>query len=151
MAINIDFYILPDSTLELCTLFICKLTEKAYKTGSKILIQTPENEIAEKLNDSLWTFRDISFIPHSIFDENDPMPAPVQIYPVGARFIAPLSASHPSNNILMNLDSAVPNDYSQFQRILEIVPNNPQLKAAARNKYKYYLKEGCGVNTHEII
>jgi len=97
---------------------------------------------AQKLNELLWTFRDISFVPHSIDPHSIDKPAPIQIGSTKPH------TSH--NDILINLTPEIPAFYANFARILEIIPNNTTLKASGRKKYKYYQEHGCKLKTHNI-
>ncbi|KPJ67560.1 MAG: hypothetical protein AMJ43_04760 [Coxiella sp. DG_40] len=144
MPINITFYLLPSATIEACGLYICRLTEKVYKKNHRIYIHASSEYETKTFNDLLWTFKDISFIPHNIYEENPTSPAPIQI---GS------SKEQPSNHndVLINLTQEVPNFYPNFKHILEIVPNNTTAKESSRNKYKFYQQQGCKLETHNII
>jgi DNA polymerase-3 subunit chi len=137
MPTTIDFYLLTYPNMDASSIYICRLSEKAYKTHHQVYIYTASDEEARKLNELLWTFRDISFVPHSI-----DKPAPIQIG----------STKPPTsqNDILINLTPEAPAFYADFNRILEIIPNNTTLKAAGRKKYKYYQEHSCKLKTHNI-
>jgi len=143
MPININFYLLPYPSIEACGLYICRLTEKAYKKNHRIYIHTSSEHEAKTLNDSLWTFKDISFIPHNIYEENPTSPAPIQIG---------YSEEQPTEykDILINLTPEIPNFYANFEHILEIIPNNVTAKESSRKKYKFYQQQGCKLETHNI-
>ncbi len=143
MPINITFYHLPYSSIEACGLYICRLTEKVYKKNHRIYIHTSSEHETKTLNDLLWTFKDISFIPHNIYEENPTSPAPIQIG---------YSKKQPNehNDILINLTSDIPNFYANFKHILEIVPNNINAKETGRKKHKFYQDHDCKLETHNI-
>jgi DNA polymerase-3 subunit chi len=143
MPININFYLLPYATIEACGLYICRLIEKVYKKNHRIYILTSTEHETRTLNDLLWTFKDISFIPHNIYEENPTSPAPIQI---GS------SKEQPNNHndILINLTLEVPNFYANFKHVLEIVPNNTTARESSRKKYKFYQQQGCKLETHNI-
>jgi DNA polymerase-3 subunit chi len=133
MPTDIDFYLLPCNSIDECGTLICRLIEKAYNQKHKIFVYTASAEHTQKFNDLLWTFRDISFVPH---------PGPVQI-----NHTVP---TQEYNDILINLTPDPLNFYTNFKRILEIIPNNPELKTAGRKKYKYYQAEGCKILARDI-
>ena len=60
---HVDFYILQDTQAQACPLFACKLTEKAYKKGHQVFINTQSDQQLRHLDDLLWTFRAGSFLP----------------------------------------------------------------------------------------
>lgn len=133
MPTDIDFYLLPCNSIEECGTLICRLIEKAYHQKHQIYVYTASEEHTKKFDDLLWTFRDISFVPH---------PGPVQI--------SHTAPAQEYNDILINLTPDPINFYTNFKRILEIIPNNPELKTAGRKKYKYYQAEGCKILARDI-
>ena len=57
------------------------MTAKVRRQGLMVHIHAESRDEAVKLNDLLWTFRDISFVPHCLADERkDPESAPVVIF-----------------------------------------------------------------------
>lgn len=57
---RIDFYHLTRKTLEEV---LPKLLDKAYAGGKRVLLKTSAEKV-EVLNTFLWTFDDVSFLPH---------------------------------------------------------------------------------------
>lgn len=143
MPINITFYLIPYASIEASGLYICRLTEKVYKKNHRIYILTSTEHETRNLNDLLWTFKDISFIPHNIYEENPISSSPIQI---GSSKEQP--GNH--NDVLINLTQDVPECYANFKYILEIVPNNTTARESSRNKYKFYQQQGCKLETHNI-
>ncbi|MFV0627134.1 MAG: DNA polymerase III subunit chi [Alphaproteobacteria bacterium] len=58
---RIDFYHLQTQNLDMV---LPKLIEKAYETGKKIKIKVGKEENLEKINTLLWTYQNLSFLPH---------------------------------------------------------------------------------------
>ena len=137
---NIDFYFLSEDSISARRLFACRLTEQVYKKGHKVFIYVENSEEAQQLNAQLWTFRDVSFVPHKLVGNND--------------IVAPITIGHDFSDgeadILINLTEAVPEFYAKFQRILEIIPNDDVLKEIGRKKYKFYKSNGCELITHDV-
>ena len=67
-----SFYILPSRSLSERYLFACKLIEKAYRSGQFCYVYTDSDRQSEQLDNQLWTFRENSFIPHQIYEDNIP-------------------------------------------------------------------------------
>ena len=116
--------------------------EKAYLNKRQVYIHTNSLEEAEELDVQLWTFRDISFVPHLIHNTNPDVPVPV--------LIGYGDAPENLQDILVNLALEVPHFHTQFQHIIEVVPNDEAQKKASRAKYKYYKKQDYQIETHEI-
>lgn len=140
---TIDFYLIPEKNISEAYRFICRLIDKAYQQKRKVYVHTNSLDEAKIIDDLLWTFRDDAFVPHNIFSHNLTSSAPVQI----GHEIIPENF----NDILLNLTRTSPQDFIQFQRILEIVANNEEDKKNSRKKYRCYQEKNCEVVTHNLI
>jgi len=138
MEPKVVFYILNAADLKARNLCACKLIDKAYQSEKRVYVYCVTPEEAENLNTQLWTFNDISFIPHEI---NDSPNAPVVI-----GWEKPLTGFE----ILINFTLAVPEFFADFKHIIEIIPNESEIKAKGREKYKYYQEQGFKIETHKI-
>ena len=58
---RVDFYHLQKQTLEEV---LPKLLQKAYSSGSRVLVKIGTAERVEFINNALWTFNEESFLPH---------------------------------------------------------------------------------------
>jgi DNA polymerase IIIc chi subunit len=65
---NIIFYRIKGDYNSLL-LFVCQLVNKAYQKKISVLINTPEESISKRIDDRLWSFDTVSFIPHDIESE----------------------------------------------------------------------------------
>ncbi len=139
---RVDFYILSDhSPVER---FVCQLAGKVIQSGSKLFINTEDSTHAAKLDDLLWTFQDISFIPHQLLDSQNSADTPILI---GANN----SEIPPSGfDVLLNLATELPMSHKHFQRILEIVGGDTDRIQAARNRYRAYRDSGFELYDHKI-
>ena len=90
----------------------------------------------------LWSFRDTSFVPHRLLGAADGEPAPVE---VGSGEAA---ADH--HDVMINLSAVVPSLFSRFERIAEIVLNDPQALAASRQRWSYYKDRGYLLQHHDM-
>jgi len=139
---KIDFYLIQDLDVKARLEFACRLAEKAYKNRHRIYIHADSKEEAHELDELLWTYREESFLPHNLVGEGpDPAP-PIQIGFEGK----------PENHrdILLNLNNAVPEFYSNFARVLEIVPSDAAAQELARLHYRFYRAEGYEIITHKL-
>lgn len=139
---QVDFYILQDGQPAARPLFTCRLTEKAFKQGHQIYINTASGQQLQQLDDLLWTFRDGSFLPHAV-------------YAAGASDNAPILLGHAvepdgPSDVLVNLSSEVPPFFSRFSRVAELVDGDATRMDAARERYRYYKDRGYTLNTHNL-
>lgn len=144
---RVDFYLLPTTAVannnfadKIVT--ACRLIEKAYQASNQVYVHTDSAEQANQLDTTLWTFRDISFVPHALYEteliETPPVRIGYDMQPVDQR------------DILVNLTDKILNFYQQFQRVIEIVPNSDQARSLAREQYKIYREQGCDLHSHQL-
>jgi DNA polymerase-3 subunit chi len=104
-------------------------------------INANSREDAVVLDSLLWTFRDISFLPHALADDGAADSAPIVI---GWPGIAPRS-----NQALINLCEDIPGFAGDFTRIIEPVPAVAELRDQSRRRFRGYRERGWELATHE--
>ena len=139
---RVDFYILQDQNPQSLQQFACRLADKAYQQGHRILIQTDNAEESGILDDMLWTISDNSFLPHAIDtgSTNDDQPI----------IISHQTAEHKDFQTMINLSSITPVDTSAFDRIAEILNQQESRKQTGREHYKIYKARGYELYHHEM-
>lgn len=141
---TVDFYILNTLIQEDIYRFICRLVDKIYLLQKKIYIQVNSDEEGQRLDDLLWTFRDISFIPHSYLEDHATLDPWVPVN------IAIQKPSKLDTEILFNLSHEVPTYFPEFSRIIEVVSEEKKNKNQSRQKYKFYKAQNCQLTMHNI-
>jgi DNA polymerase-3 subunit chi len=139
---RVDFYLLQDGAGAARELAVCRLTQKAFGLGHRVYILTSDFEEAGRLDKLLWTFHPGSFIPHALCTEAaDPQP------PV----LLGMSEPHESlQDVLISLAAEVPEWFSRFQRVAEIVGTSDDEKLRARSRYCFYRDRGYALQTHNL-
>src|SRR3990167_2159759 len=138
---RVDFYVIDeqDNTYQK-DLIACKLIEKAYNKGHRIFVFCDNEQQAHHIDELLWTFKEESFIPHNLQGEGPDSPPPIQI-----GFDPNLCIF---NDLLLNMSQTIPEFYTRFKRVLEIVTN--ETKEIAREHYRYYKQQRAQLVTHQI-
>jgi DNA polymerase-3 subunit chi len=139
---RVDFYILPGDAPAARDLLCCRLAEKACKKGHTVYLHTDSEAHARRLDELLWTFRAGSFLPHALAHD-DPNPSPPIL--VGSGGAAP-----PARDVLINLADTVPDFFSQFERVAEIVDASAAGKEAGRSRFRFYRDHGCQPASHNM-
>jgi DNA polymerase-3 subunit chi len=145
MTKKATFYLLDKPDLRSRDLLVCKIIDKAYNNKNKIYVHAQTDEEAHNINTQLWTFKDISFIPHEIFSLGqslDQMASPV--------LIGCVKPPQEQSDVLLNLAYEIPLFYNEFAHIIEVVFNDAEVKKKSRQHYKYYQDNGFSVQTHKI-
>lgn len=133
---KISYYLLAHQEIAQQRLFACRLIEKAYSLGHTIYIHTDNSEQTSQLDQLLWSYSAESFIPHSteraliqVSHHNDP-------------------GEH--HDQLINLGASVPEFFSRFNKVSEIVCQHEQMVKHSRDKWKFYQDRGYPLQSHKI-
>ncbi len=139
---RVDYYILSSSEPDDKLHFACRLAEKAYRSGHKVYIHTSNEEDARHIDDQLWAFKPESFVPHNLISEPHNTIPPVQIG----------HSEDPGHHhdVLINLSKEVPQFFSRFNRLAEIVINHDTDKEPSRQRYRFYQERGYPLSNHKI-
>ena len=139
---QVDFYVLAPNASGNRYQLACRLAEKAWRQGHRVLINADSAQDAQHLDRLLWTFRDQSFVPHGRLGQAD-----AQLNPVLILFGDDPGAEH---DVLINLSAEVPNYFSRFERVLECVDGDPDTRATSRQRFRFYRDRGYPLNTVDI-
>lgn len=144
------FYILPDQQLKIRDLYVCRLASKAYSNKLKVYIYTSSLEENEALDTQLWTFNDISFIPHKIYNPTtNATTNPISSTPPPV-LIGNCTPPDMYNDVLINLALILPKFIANFSHIIEIIPNEENYRQKAREHYKHFQQLNYEVVTHDL-
>ena len=147
-APRIDFYLLAGSGPEPCGATACRLVEKAWRRGHRVHLHAESPAAVQWLDDLLWTWRDESFLPHSVCEPGEAVAAAA---PADAAItlgwgVLPGFA----DDVLVNLDAATPAGYERFARVVEIVDAADSSRSAGRERFRRYREQGCELLTHRL-
>jgi len=142
---QVDFYVLADADADdgAARRVACRVVEKAWSQGLTVHVQAQDEQQAARMDETLWTFRQDSFVPHERWDGGDPPGARVTLGTAGG--IAP---NEP--DVLVNLGAAVPGWFAACGRIAEVVGGDPKARAAGRERYRTYRDAGLELRTHQV-
>ena len=144
---QVDFYILPHSDIEQRHLFACRLTEKAFKLGHRIYIHSDDDAQSNALDKVMWSWRNSSFLPHRIEQASAEGSSHCDIV-LGHGNSAGEAADY--SDLLINLSGKVPEFFSRFHRVSEIVVQNDWVKSTTRDNFRFYRDRGYPLKTHNI-
>lgn len=139
---RVDFYILEDSAGAARQQFVCRLAEKAWQQGHKVYVHTDDADQSSRLDELLWSFRDGSFLPHSLDTGPDADSVMVHI----GHSDEPLH----HDDVLINLGQAVPLFFSRFKRVAEVIAGDEQTRQAGRERFRFYRERGYPLESHTI-
>lgn len=135
---EIDFHTADGIVPALRLRHACELTERAFRRGQRVHILVTDADEAARLDQLLWVFRDLAFIPHAV---NPPDPA---AWPVTLG----IEHAEADPRHLINLSSELPGYYDRYPHIDEIVDDAGKL--AARERYRQYRDRGAQLRHHRL-
>lgn len=139
---RVDFYLVNDAAEGSQDIAVCKLAHKAFRLGHRIYIFTPDSSHAQRLDRLLWIFSSGSFVPHGVNPESVDADMPVLI-----GYDEPPAACE---DVLIQLAPQVPECFSRFRRVAEVVGSGDDDKARARERFRFYRDRGYALQMHNI-
>lgn len=138
---QIAFYVGQSSNLHARLRLACKLVEKAWARALPTHIYTDSAATSEQLDDLLWTYNDTSFIPHAIMPCQD-----------SSLSIHISHAENPLENkrFLINLSNHVPEFFTHFERMAEVIDQEADILSAGRKRYQFYRNNGYTLDYHQL-
>ena len=136
---QIDFHILPDASVEARWLYVCRLIEKVERLGHSILVAVETLDDAQTLDDLLWSFKPESFIAHQIIDGDNTTRVEITY----------TNVIKEHRGVLVNLRNEIPDYFSRFDRVCEIVIQEPKILETTREHYKFYKLRGYPIEQYK--
>ncbi|WP_263142464.1 DNA polymerase III subunit chi [Pseudomonas sp. RIT-PI-AD] len=137
---RVDFYILPSGDPDARLTVACRLAEKAWRQGMRVYLHCQDAPQRERLDACLWSFKGEAFVPHDARETD----AEAQV----ALGLGDDPGSH--NDLLINLALTVPGFYERFARIAELVVEEPSIRQAARENFRFYRERGYPLQDHRL-
>ena len=137
---RIEFYVLPGAQPAARLETACKLALKGWRHGLPVFLRCSDAEQCQALDTLLWNFRTDTFVPHNLHGE-----APLAPVVIGTD-----EAPAQANGLLINLAGDISAHLPQFQRVIEIIDQQPQLLAAGRENFRSYRQRGLDPRRVEL-
>jgi len=123
--------------------YACRLLRKAVRAGSRLVV-LGEPALLRQLNEKLWTFGQLEFVPHCLL--------PVEPAVSAASPVVLTDGTHevPHHEVLVNLDDRVPDGFERFARLIEVVSLDEADRQLARDRWKHYAARGYAIVRHDL-
>ncbi len=115
----------------------CRVIQDLFHAGRRVLVYAPDPRLAEHMDQRLWTFASLSFVPHCRDGAPRMNDSPV--------LIAPHTHIAGFDDALLNLSYELPPDFQRFQEIIEVVAQQEDDAVPARMRFKQYKEQGCPI------
>ncbi|MDO9404449.1 MAG: DNA polymerase III subunit chi [Polaromonas sp.] len=128
--------------------YSCRLLRKAYASGARVVVTGEPAQLAQ-LDQLLWTFSPLEFLPHVLVTPHaaNADPARMLATPV---LLAASPKDCPHQGVLVNLGLEVPDDFARFERFIELVSADADDRAAARRRWKHYAGMDFTIKQHDL-
>lgn len=137
---RVGFYIVENEDAGARLRLALRLTEKAHGQGHRIFINSEDQKQAQELDEQLWSFRPASFLPHALIDADEDTPISIGW--------GQEPVDH--DDLLINLQTSVPNFVGRFRRVAELVNQEPVRLQALRESYRHYRDRGYALEEHRL-
>lgn len=115
--------------------YSCRLIRKARAANCQILVLSEDQQQAEQLDHALWCFSPSDFLPHVMLGDPLSTVTPILI-------TTDLNAELPHHDLLINLSHRLPENFSQFSRVIEVVSQQEDDANTARQRFRQYQQQG---------
>lgn len=142
---QVDFYISDSDSDDARLKVACKIVDEAVALDHHVFVHAATDDEARQLDELLWTFSQGSFIPHRIV--RGELAAP-PLEPVLIGVGEPPTADR--WDVLVNLAPEVPDFFSRYERLAEVVDANAERRERSRERYRFYRDRGYKLTTHQV-
>jgi DNA polymerase-3 subunit chi len=111
--------------------YACRLLRKAHRQGLRVLVTAPASTLSQ-LDRELWVFEEREFVPHRRAS-SQPVPDELALTPIWLTERADPAFDCP---VLVNLGAEFPAQPMAFERVVELVGQEPDEAAAGRERWR---------------
>ena len=136
---QIDFFSNAPNRVE----YVARLLSKVQQKGQNAVVYGSES-VLSTLSNVLW--RSEGFLAHElVLNDQDSLDN------IAPFILTACEYDHwPHHQVLINLTDSQPTFFAQFERLIEIVPNEDEPKQRARDRWQSYKHTGYVLKHHDI-
>jgi len=116
--------------------------------ATRLFVYCDDSERLNQFDQALWSIDDTSFVPHDMIQEHQT--EDLAVYLVDQAKWPLLVSRVQADDWLINLDDDCPPEVGLFSRVLEIVTQEDQDKAQARQRWRLYQSMGLELHAHQL-
>jgi DNA polymerase-3 subunit chi len=124
--------------------YVCRLLRKAASSGAKVVVLVPDAMVG-RLDADLWALSSTDFVPHCSESASG------TVKRRSAVVIASNMAQAPTEcDVLVNATDAVPSQFVDYARLIEVVSTDDVDRRSARVRWKHYADLGYPITRHDL-
>ena len=130
--------------------YSCRLLRKAYLSGAQLVV-TGAPEMLAELDQLLWTFSALEFVPHyrmTAAAKGDTAHGKTLAATPVLLVESLRDCAH--HGVLVNLGSDIPDQFERFDRFIEVVTTLDVDRLTARHRWKHYADRGYALKRHDL-
>jgi DNA polymerase-3 subunit chi len=116
--------------------YACRLARKALFRGARVLLLVPDERLFSALRSGLWNLGAQGFMAHATDDD------PPFVLERSALHLKRVIGPADPRDVLVNLGAKVPPEYTEFNRVIELVSRDDADREEARLRWKHYVAAG---------
>lgn len=125
--------------------YACRFARKMVRSEKRLVI-TAAQPVLDALDVLLWNMAAPDFVAHCSAES---APELLEVSPV-VLMRDPSQAPH--HEVLLNLGAAVPQGFSAFDRLIEVVSASDELdRQEARVRWRHYAQRGYAIVRHDLV
>jgi DNA polymerase-3 subunit chi len=136
---EVDFYVVKEGARTSGLGALCQLVVQLWGGKQSVYIHADSADQAQRLDEMLWTYQDIGFVPHTL--AGDPLASATPV--VIGHAAEPAAVS----DVLLNLAHPAPAFGDRFARVAEFVDSDADKRRLSRERFRAYRDRGLNVNT----
>jgi DNA polymerase-3 subunit chi len=123
--------------------YACRLLRKAYRSGARVAVHG-EPALLDRLDQALWTFEPLEFVPHIVLPRDGGDAARVANTPIV--LLKGESAAPKECRVAVTLAAHPVGDVTAFDRLIAIIGLSPEHREAGRERWREYERAGHNVS-----
>lgn len=137
---RVDFYVLQAATAQARYALACRLLDKAIKGQHQIVVALDSAEQQQQVEHELLNFRPETYLPFRSSTDED----------CGEPIVLDTQADNSHHDILLCLSQKLPDNFSQYQRVIEIVTQDEPALSSTREHWAFFKDRGYPVHHHAL-
>jgi DNA polymerase III subunit chi len=127
--------------------YAARLLRKAQRLGSEVAV-VGDPSLLDRLDRQLWVAEPMDFVPHLRLRRGEAAAAHLQATPLW--LCDTLEQVAPRFTQLVSLAAEVLPGFERFERVFEVVADEPDERASARQRWRAYQDLGCTITRHDV-
>lgn len=112
---------------------------EAYRQKQSVVVFQPDREKLDALDRWLWSHPATGFLPHCAIDSPYAEQTPI--------VMAHSLDSSLHDECLLNMSDDIPQGFTRFSELIEIISDDESTKLAGRERFRYYRDRGYAIQS----